>query len=128
MAERTGLWLDDQDTIPVPTGRSFLLDTNVLLHDADSLHAFEDNNVILTIDVLEELDRFKRGNDEKARNARRVIRDHRRPARRAAPSARAWPSPAAASSTSSSRASPTSCPRAWTAPSPTTASWPWRWP
>ena len=75
MAEPTGLWLDDQDTIPTPDGRSFLLDTNVLLHDADSLHAFEDNNVILTIDVLEELDRFKRGNDEKARNARRVIRE-----------------------------------------------------
>ena len=75
MADRTGLWLDDQDTIPIPDGRSFILDTNVLLHDADCLHAFEENNVILTIDVLEELDRFKRGNDEKARNARRVIRD-----------------------------------------------------
>lgn len=61
--------------IPVPAGRSFLLDTNVLLHDADSLHAFEEHNLILTIDVLEELDRFKRGNDEKGRNARRVIRD-----------------------------------------------------
>lgn len=61
--------------IPVPAGRSFLLDTNVLLHDADSLHAFEGHNLILTIDVLEELDRFKRGNDEKGRNARRVIRD-----------------------------------------------------
>ncbi|MFN2372138.1 MAG: PhoH family protein [Candidatus Krumholzibacteriia bacterium] len=75
MPDSTGLSLDDQDQIPTPPGRSFLLDTNVLLHDADSLHAFEDNNVILTIDVLEELDRFKRGNDEKARNARRVIRD-----------------------------------------------------
>jgi PhoH-like ATPase len=74
MAESAGLWLDDQDNIPVPPGRSFILDTNVLLHDADSIHAFEDNNVILTIDVLEELDRFKRGNDERARNARRVIR------------------------------------------------------
>jgi predicted ribonuclease YlaK len=30
--------------------------------------------VILTLDVLEELDRFKRGNDERARNARRVAR------------------------------------------------------
>ena len=75
MPDSTGLWLDDQDTIPIPQGRSYILDTNVLLHDADSLFAFEDNNLILTIDVLEELDRFKRGNDEKARNARRVIRD-----------------------------------------------------
>lgn len=65
----------EETGIPVPAGRSFLLDTNVLLHDADSLHAFEEHNLILTIDVLEELDRFKRGNDEKGRNARRVIRD-----------------------------------------------------
>jgi len=75
MSESAGSRRDDAETIPTPPGRSFLLDTNVLLHDADSLHAFEDNNVILSIDVLEELDRFKRGNDEKARNARRVIRD-----------------------------------------------------
>lgn len=65
----------EDDGISVPAGRCFLLDTNVLLHDADSLHAFEEHNLILTIDVLEELDRFKRGNDEKGRNARRVIRD-----------------------------------------------------
>jgi PhoH-like ATPase len=70
----TSHWLDDASTVPVPKGRTFLLDTNVLLHDADSLTAFEENNLILTVDVLEELDRFKRGNDEKARNARRVIR------------------------------------------------------
>ena len=60
--------------LPHPVGRSYLLDTNVLLHDATSLEAFDDNNLILTVDVLEELDRFKRGNDERARNARRVIR------------------------------------------------------
>ncbi|RKZ15733.1 PhoH family protein [bacterium] len=74
MADGTGLWLDDQDNVPAPRGRSFILDTNVLLHDADSLHAFEENNVILTIDVLEELDRFKREKDERGRNARRAIR------------------------------------------------------
>jgi PhoH-like ATPase len=66
--------MDDDSGIPTPAGRSFLLDTNVLIHDAESLAAFEDNNLVLTVDVLEELDRFKRGNDEKGRNARRVIR------------------------------------------------------
>jgi len=60
--------------LPTITGRIFLIDTNVLLHDADSLAAFGENNVVLTVDVLEELDRFKRENDEKGRNARRVIR------------------------------------------------------
>ena len=74
MDKTAGHWIDDQATIPVPPGKSFLLDTNVLLHDADSLEAFEDNNLVITVDVLEELDRFKRGNDEKGRNARRVIR------------------------------------------------------
>ena len=74
MGVTSGHWIDDQATIAVPTGKSFLLDTNVLLHDADSLSAFDDNNLVLTVDVLEELDRFKRGNDEKGRNARRVIR------------------------------------------------------
>ncbi|MCA9728170.1 MAG: PhoH family protein [Candidatus Eisenbacteria bacterium] len=55
-------------------GRCYLLDTNVLLHDATALLAFDEHNIILTIDILEELDRFKRGNDERGRNARYVIR------------------------------------------------------
>ncbi len=61
-------------SLPQIKGRSYLLDTNVLLHDANALNAFSEHNVILTVDVLEELDRFKRGNDERARNARRVAR------------------------------------------------------
>ncbi|HOX26248.1 MAG TPA: PhoH family protein [Candidatus Krumholzibacteria bacterium] len=60
--------------LPKIAGRSYLLDTNVLLHDANALKVFSEHNVILTIDVLEELDRFKRGNDERARNARHVAR------------------------------------------------------
>jgi PhoH-like ATPase len=56
------------------TGRCFLLDTNVLLHDSFALEAFDEHNIILTVDVLEELDRFKREKDERGRNARRVIR------------------------------------------------------
>jgi PhoH-like ATPase len=74
MDEMTAHWMDANGFIPTPEGRCFLLDTNVLLHDADSLSAFADNNLVLTVDVLEELDRFKRGNDENGRNARRVIR------------------------------------------------------
>jgi len=60
--------------LPAISGRSYLLDTNVLLHDANALHVFGEHNVILVVDVLEELDRFKRGNDELGRNARRVAR------------------------------------------------------
>ncbi len=53
----------------------FVLDTNVLLHNADSIHSFTDNVVVLPMTVIEELDNFKTRNDELGRNARRVIRD-----------------------------------------------------
>ena len=58
----------------------FVLDTNVLLHNADSITSFDDNVVVLPMSVIEELDRFKSRNDELGRNARRVIRnlDHLR--------------------------------------------------
>ena len=41
----------------------FILDTNVILHDHTCIYQFQDNDVILPITVLEELDKFKRGND-----------------------------------------------------------------
>ncbi len=53
----------------------FVLDTNVLLHNADSIHAFGDNIVVIPMTVIEELDTFKNRSDELGRNARRVIRD-----------------------------------------------------
>ncbi len=56
------------------TGRCFLLDTNVLLHDANALEVFDEHNIILTVDVLEELDHFKKDKSELGRNARHVIR------------------------------------------------------
>ncbi|MBN2522832.1 MAG: PhoH family protein [Bacteroidales bacterium] len=41
----------------------FVLDTNVLLHDYKCIFNFEKNDVIIPITVLEELDKFKKGND-----------------------------------------------------------------
>jgi len=41
----------------------FILDTNVLLHDHKCIYNFEENDVIIPIVVLEELDKFKKGND-----------------------------------------------------------------
>ena len=52
----------------------FVLDTNVLLHNADAITSFSDNVVVLPMTVIEELDKFKSRNDELARNARQVIR------------------------------------------------------
>ncbi|HYF51270.1 MAG TPA: PhoH family protein [Planctomycetota bacterium] len=54
--------------------KTFVLDTNVLLHNPGSLFAFKDNRVVLALAVIEELDRFKRANDELGRNAREAIR------------------------------------------------------
>jgi len=55
--------------------KTFVLDTNVLLHNGGALTSFADNNVIIPIQVLEELDRFKTRNDELGRNAREVTRN-----------------------------------------------------
>jgi PhoH-like ATPase len=52
----------------------FVLDTNVLLHDPSALTRFEDNHVVVPIEVVEEIDRFKRDPSEKGRNARLVSR------------------------------------------------------
>ena len=52
----------------------FVLDTNVLLHNADAIFSFADNTVVLPMTVIEELDKFKSRDDELARNARQVIR------------------------------------------------------
>jgi PhoH-like ATPase len=54
--------------------KNYILDTNVLLHDPNSLLNFEDNSVIIPIEVLEEIDRFKRESTELGQNARAVSR------------------------------------------------------
>lgn len=59
---------------PVLSRKKYLLDTNVLLHDAHSLLNFADNQVVLPLAVIEELDRFKKDANENGRNARQVSR------------------------------------------------------
>ncbi|OUC13032.1 MAG: phosphate starvation-inducible protein PhoH [Alkalinema sp. CACIAM 70d] len=55
--------------------KSFVLDTNVLLHDPAAIHRFGSNNdVVLPITVIEELDRFKKQPETTGRNARQVSR------------------------------------------------------
>ena len=54
--------------------RNYILDTNVLLHDPNSLLAFKGNTVLIPIEVLEEIDRFKRESSELGQNARAVSR------------------------------------------------------
>ena len=54
--------------------KTYVLDTNVILHSAQSLNAFEDNEVVIPMTVIEELDKFKRNQDELGRNTRQAIR------------------------------------------------------
>jgi PhoH-like ATPase len=56
------------------SNRIFVLDTNVPLHDHDCIHSFEEHNVVIPITVLEEIDKFKRGNEVLNFNAREFSR------------------------------------------------------
>jgi len=54
--------------------KTFVIDTNVLVHDPASITKFKDNDVVISLAVLEELDSLKRYSDEVGKNAREVIR------------------------------------------------------
>ena len=54
--------------------KNYILDTNVLLHDPNSPLHFQDNQVLIPIEVIEEIDRFKRESTERGQNARTVSR------------------------------------------------------
>lgn len=54
--------------------KNFVLDTNVILHDFRCLDNFEENDIYIPIVVLEELDKFKKGNDQINFNAREFLR------------------------------------------------------
>ncbi|NLO69547.1 MAG: PhoH family protein [Porphyromonadaceae bacterium] len=55
--------------------KNFVLDTNVILHDYKCLHNFEENDIYIPIVVLEELDHFKKGNEQINFNAREFTRE-----------------------------------------------------
>lgn len=63
---------DDEARGTQPVTKNFILDTNVLLHDPGALLSFEENCVIVPIQVVEEVDHFKRQISELGRNARAV--------------------------------------------------------
>ena len=52
----------------------FVLDTNVLIHDPEAMFNFANNRVVIPMTVIEEIDQFKKGIDEKSRNARLIGR------------------------------------------------------
>ena len=54
--------------------KCFVLDTNVLLHNPESLEGFSDNVVVIPLTVIEELDHFKRAQNKTGVHARQVLR------------------------------------------------------
>lgn len=54
--------------------KTYILDTNILLHDPNAIFHFEENNVVIPLKVIEEIDKFKRDQSELGRNARQVSR------------------------------------------------------
>jgi PhoH-like ATPase len=59
---------------PVTATKTFVLDTNVLLHDPACIHRFAEHHICIPVDVLSELDRFKNEMTERGANAREVHR------------------------------------------------------
>lgn len=55
-------------------GKTFVIDTNVILHDARCLLSFGKGDIAIPITVLEEVDRFKRGSENIHAQARRFLR------------------------------------------------------
>ncbi len=58
--------------------KTFVLDTNILLHDAHSLFQFGDNHVVVPAIVIEEIDSKKRLMNEVGRNAREFSRIYKK--------------------------------------------------
>ena len=65
------------NTSKASTGKPkfFVLDTNIVLHDYKAIRKFQNNNLVIPVAVIEELDKFKKGNDALAYNARGFVRE-----------------------------------------------------
>ena len=53
----------------------FVLDTNIILHDHNAIRQFRDNDIVIPVAVIEELDKFKKGNDNLSFHARAFMRE-----------------------------------------------------
>jgi PhoH-like ATPase len=54
--------------------KTFVLDTNVILHDATCIHQFDEHDIVIPLPVIEEIDHFKRGSQVINLNAREFAR------------------------------------------------------
>ena len=56
------------------SAKTFILDTNVILHDSSCITHFQEHDIVIPITVLEELDQFKKGNQTLNYHAREFVR------------------------------------------------------
>ncbi len=54
--------------------KTYVLDTNVLVHDPECIFKFEDNDIVIPITVVEELDKLKKGHGDISYSARSALR------------------------------------------------------
>ena len=52
----------------------FVVDTNILIHNPESVLSFRDNEIVIPLQVLEELDNLKTYSDQRGKSARDAIR------------------------------------------------------
>lgn len=55
--------------------RTFVLDTNVLIHDPNAIYSFDEHDVVIPITVVEELDKLKRGEESRNLSSRQASRN-----------------------------------------------------
>ncbi len=55
-------------------GKTFVLDTNVILHDSSCIEHFDEHDIVIPITVIEELDQFKKGCEIINFHARQFLR------------------------------------------------------
>ena len=56
------------------SNKTFVIDTNVLIHYPEAIMSFKDNEIVLPLWVLEELDHLKTYQDQRGKSAREAIR------------------------------------------------------
>ena len=61
-------------SFPASKRKIFVLDTNIILHDSSCINQFDEHDIVIPIAVIEELDRFKKGNEILNCNAREFAR------------------------------------------------------
>ena len=64
----------NDSTIEQEQKKTYVIDTNVLIHDPNSLLNFEEHRVVIPMTVLEELDKLKSGKSHTAADCRAAIR------------------------------------------------------